>query len=102
MKLIFRCILIESISFTQRGIESMVWSALFFGFSLLLELPQIGLLFDPDKYHEILVLRYPLGIADRKLNRNIEPDRFKKLTLAVLVSRLVSNRDVNWTSHFDC
>jgi putative transposase len=45
---------------------------------------------DPDKDLEILVLRYQLGIADRKLNRNIKPNRIEKLTLAFLLNRLKS------------
>jgi hypothetical protein len=32
---------------------------------------------DLDKDLEILVLRYQLGIADRKLNRTIKPDRIE-------------------------
>jgi hypothetical protein len=43
-----------------------------------------------DKDLEILVLRYQLGIADRKLNQTIKPNRIEKLTLAVLVNRLKS------------
>ena len=36
------------------------------------------------------MLRYQLGIADRKLNRTIKPNRIEKLTLAVLASRMKS------------
>jgi hypothetical protein len=43
---------------------------------------------DPDKDLEILVLRYQLGIADRKLNRTIKPNHVEKMTLAVLVNRI--------------
>ena len=39
-----------------------------------------------DKDLEILVLRYQLGIADRKLNQTIRPNRIEKLILAVLVN----------------
>ena len=46
----------------------MTWSAIVHVFSLLLELIQIGRMSDFDKDLEILVLRYQLGIADRKLN----------------------------------
>ena len=45
----------------------MLWSALAHIFSLLLELLRIGRLSDQEKDIEILVLRYQLGIADRKL-----------------------------------
>ena len=47
----------------------MLWSALAHIFSLLLELLRIGRLSDQEKDIEILVLRYQLGIADRKLGR---------------------------------
>ena len=66
-------------------------------FSLLLELIHIGRMSDLEKDLEILVLRYQLGIADRKLNRTIKTNRIEKLTLAVLVNRLKSatNRSTN-------
>ena len=67
----------------------MIWSAVAHVFSTLLELIHIGRLSDLDKDLEILVLRYQLGIVDRKLNRTIKPDRIEKLTLAVLVNRIV-------------
>ena len=75
----------------------MIWSAVAHVFSLLLELIHIGRMSDLDKDLEILVLRYQLGIADRKLNRTIKPDRIEKLTLAILVNRLKStaNRSKN-------
>ena len=68
----------------------MIWSAVANVFSLLLELLHISRMSDMDKDLEILVLRYQLGIADRKLNRTIKPNRIEKLTLAVLVNRLKS------------
>ena len=68
----------------------MIWSAMAHVFSLLLELIQIGRMSDVDKDLEILVLRYQLGIVDRKLNRTIKPNRIEKLTLSVLVNRLKS------------
>ena len=75
----------------------MIWSAVAHVFSLILELIHIGRMSDLDKDLEILVLRYQLGIADRKLNRTIKPDRIEKLTLAILVNRLKSttNRSKN-------
>ena len=75
----------------------MIWSAVAHVFSLLLELLHISRMSDMDKDLEILVLRYQLGIADRKLNRTIKPNRIEKLTLSVLVNRLKSttNRSAN-------
>jgi len=52
----------------------MIWSAVAHLFSLLLELVEIGRMSDLDKDLEILVLRYQLGIADRKLNQTIKPN----------------------------
>ena len=66
----------------------MNWSAVAHIFIAILELIQIGRMSEHDKDLEILVLRYQLGIADRKLNWTIKPDRIEKLTLAVLVNRL--------------
>ena len=68
----------------------MIWSAVAHIFSILLELFQIGRMSDMDKDLEILVLRYQLGIADRKLNQTIRPNRVEKLTLSVLVNRFKS------------
>jgi putative transposase len=75
----------------------MIWLVGAHFFSLLIELIQIGQLSTPDKDLEILVLRYQLGIADRKLNQTIKPNRIEKLTLAVLVNRLkfATNRSSN-------
>lgn len=46
----------------------MIWSTVAHVFSILLELIHIGRMSDLDKDLKILVLRYQLGIADRKLN----------------------------------
>jgi hypothetical protein len=75
----------------------MIWSAFAHIFALLLELVRISHISDHDKDLEILVLSYQLGIADRKLNRTIKPERIEKLTLAVLIARLKSrtNRTAN-------
>ncbi len=75
----------------------MIWSAVAHVFSVLLELIHIGRMSDRDKDLEILVLRYQLGIADRKLNRTIKPNLIEKLTLSVLVGRLKreTNRSAN-------
>ena len=65
----------------------MIWSTVAHIFSLQIELIHIGHMPDLDKDLEILVLRYQLGIDDRKLNRTIKPNRIEKLALAVLVNR---------------
>lgn len=79
----------------------MIWSAFAHLFKLLLELVRISRLSDHDKDIEILILRYQLGIADRKLNRTIKPERVEKLTLAVLAARLKrrTNRTTNQLRH---
>ena len=66
----------------------MILSVIAHIFSVLLELIRISCMSDHDKDLEILVLRYQLGIADRKLNRTLKPEKSEKLTLAVLVTRL--------------
>ena len=66
----------------------MILSAIAHLFSALLELIRITRMSDHDKDLEILVLRYQLGIADRKLNRTLKPDKSEKLALAVVVNRL--------------
>ena len=66
----------------------MILSVIAHIFSVLLELIRISCMSDHDKDLEILVLRKQLGIADRKLNRTLKPEKSEKLTLAVLVTRL--------------
>lgn len=75
----------------------MILSAIAHVFSALLKLIRISRMSDHDKDLEILVLRYQLGIADRRLNRTLKPDKSGKLTLAVLVNRLKrrTNRTTN-------
>ncbi len=75
----------------------MLWSALAHIFSLLLELLRIGRLSDHEKDIEILVLRYQLGIADRKLGLTIRPKPVERMTLAVLATRL--KRETNRTAN---
>ena len=79
----------------------MIWSAFAHLFKLLLELVSISRMSNHDKDIEILILRYQLGIADRKLNRTIKPERLEKLTLAVLTARLKrgSNLTINQLRH---
>jgi hypothetical protein len=66
----------------------MILSTLAHIFTTLLELIRISRLADHDKDLEILVLRYQLGSAQRKLNRTIKPTKSEKLTLAILVNIL--------------
>jgi len=66
----------------------MILSAIAHIFSALLEFIRISRMSDHDKDLEILFLRYQLGIADRRLNRTLKPDKGEKLALAVLVTRL--------------
>ena len=75
----------------------MILSAIAHIFSALLELSRISRMSDHDTDLEILVLRYQLGIADRRLNRTLKPDKSEKLTLAVLVTKLKqrTNRTTN-------
>lgn len=75
----------------------MILSAIAHVFSALLELLRISQMSDHDKDLEILVLRYQLGIAQRKLNRTLKPSKSEKLTLAVLVNQLKrrTNRTTN-------
>ena len=64
----------------------MILSAVANVFAALLELIRISRMSDHDKDLEILVLRYQLGIVDRKLNRTLKPDKSEKLTMAVLAA----------------
>lgn len=50
----------------------MILLAIAHVFSALLELIRISRMSDHDKDLEYLVLRYQLGIADRRLNRNLK------------------------------
>lgn len=66
----------------------MILSTVVHVLAALLELIHISRMSDHDKDLEILVPRYQLGIADRKQNRTLKPDKREKLTLAILVTRL--------------
>lgn len=55
----------------------MIWSSFAHIFALLLELARISHISDHDKDLEILILRYQLGIADRKLSRPSNPSPSK-------------------------
>ena len=71
----------------------MILSAIAHVFTALLELIRISRMSDQVEDLEILVLRYQLGIADRKLNCALKPDKREKLTLAVLVNRLKQRKN---------
>jgi urease gamma subunit len=73
--------------------ESVILSTIAHVFATLLELIRIFRMSDHEKDLEILVLRYQLGIADRKLNRTLKLDKSEKLTLAVLVNRLKQRKN---------
>jgi hypothetical protein len=62
----------------------MIWSAVAHVFSVLLELFHISRMSNMDKDLEILVLRYQLGIADRKhpgLNPHLHQRRLEPILL---------------------
>ncbi|MCL4872138.1 MAG: integrase core domain-containing protein [Anaerolineae bacterium] len=66
----------------------MVWFLVSQIFSTLIALIQIGRMSESDKDLEIMVLRYQLGIAERKLKKPVRANRAERLTLAVLAGRL--------------
>jgi putative transposase len=57
-------------------------------FSILIQLIRIGKMSDQEKDLEIMILRYQLDMAERKLQTPLKPTRAEKLTLAVLVTKL--------------
>ena len=66
----------------------MVWFLVSQIFSTLISLIQIGRMSDTDKDLEIMVLRYQLGIAERKMQKPVKANRAERMTLAVLASKL--------------
>ena len=66
----------------------MVWFLVAQIFSTLISLIQIGRMTESDKDLEIMVLRYQLGIAERKLQQPVRANRAERMTLAVLIARL--------------
>jgi len=66
----------------------MVWFLLAQLFSTLISLIQIGRMAETDKDLEIMILRYQLGIAERKLQKPVRANRTERLTLAVLATKL--------------
>lgn len=61
----------------------MVWFLVSQIFSTLISLIQIGRMAETDKDLEIMVLRYQLGIAERKLQKPVRANRVEKMTLVV-------------------
>ena len=66
----------------------MVWFLVSQIFSTLISLIQIGRMTETDKDLEIMVLRYQLGIAERKMQKPLKANRAERMTLAVLAARL--------------
>ena len=66
----------------------MGWFILTQIFSVLIQLIGIGRKSDQEKDLEIIILRYQLDMAQRKLQTPLKPTRVEKLTLAVLVTKL--------------
>ncbi|UCC53006.1 MAG: hypothetical protein JSV68_03385 [Anaerolineaceae bacterium] len=66
----------------------MIWFLVAQIFSTLISLIQIGRLSEKDKDLEIMVLRYQLGIAERKMQKPVRANRAERMTLAILAARL--------------
>ena len=66
----------------------MVWFLVSQIFSTLISLIQIGRIAETDKDLEIMVLRYQLGIAERKLQKPVRANRVEKMTLAIIAAKL--------------
>ena len=66
----------------------MVWFLVSQIFSTLISLIQIGRLSETDKDLEIMVLRYQLGIAERKMQKPVRANRTERMTLVVLAGKL--------------
>jgi len=79
----------------------MVWFLIAQIFSTLISLIQIGRMSESDKDLKIMVLRYQLGIAERKMQKPVRANRAEKMTLAVLAGRLKkqTNRPANQFRH---
>ena len=59
----------------------MVWFLVAQLLSTLISLFQIGRMAESDKDLEIMVLRYQLGIAERKLQKPLRANRAERMTL---------------------
>ena len=75
----------------------MVWFLVAQIFSTLISLIQICRMAETDKDLEIMVLRYQLGIAERKMQKPVRCNRAERMTLAVLAAKLkkLTNRPAN-------
>lgn len=65
----------------------MVWFLVAQIFSTLISLIQIGRMYESNKDLEIMVLRYQLGIAERKLQKPVRANRAERMPLTVLVAK---------------
>ena len=66
----------------------MIWFLVAQLFSTLISLIQIGRMSESEKDLEIMVLRYQLGIAERKMQKPVRANRAERMTLAVLTGKL--------------
>ena len=66
----------------------MVWFLIAQIFSTLISLIQIGRMAESNKDLELMVLRYQLGNAERKLQKPVRASRVEKMTLAMLAAKL--------------
>ena len=71
----------------------MVWFLFAQIFSMLISLIQIGRMAETDKDLEIMVLRYQLGIAERKMQKPVRANRAERMTLALLAGKLKHQTD---------
>ena len=61
----------------------MIWFLVSQIFSTLISLIQIGRMSESDKDLEIMVLRYQLGIAERKMQKPVRANRAERMPIAV-------------------
>lgn len=66
----------------------MIWFLVAQIFSALISLVQIGRITESEKDLEIMILRYQLDIAERKLQKPVRANRAERMTLAVLAAKL--------------
>jgi hypothetical protein len=66
----------------------MVWFPVAQLLSTLISLIQIGHMTETDRDLEIMILRYQLGIAERKLQKPVRASRAERITLAVMAAKL--------------
>jgi len=66
----------------------MVWFLVAQIFSTLISLIQIGRMSESEKDLKIMILRYQLGTAERKLKKPVQANRAVRVILAVLAAKL--------------